>query len=45
MLLDPCRKKTTNRAGLQWVATLLKIEIRCHPILFASTLAPAGFDL
>jgi hypothetical protein len=45
MLSDPCRGKTTNRASLQWVATLLKKEIRWHSILLVSTLAPAGFDL
>jgi hypothetical protein len=47
---NPCfqihvTKKTTNRAGFQWVVTLLKREIRWYPILFDSTLAPAGFDL
>jgi hypothetical protein len=31
--------------GFQWVATLLKRKIRWHPILFASALAPAGYDL
>jgi hypothetical protein len=45
MLSDPCRGKTISRAGFQWVATLLKREIRWHPILFVSALAPAGFDL
>jgi hypothetical protein len=45
MLSDPCRGKTTNRASLQCVATLLKREIRWYPIHFVSTLAPAGFDL
>jgi hypothetical protein len=45
MLSDPCRIKTTNTAGFQWVATLLKRKIIWHPILFASTLAPAGYDL
>jgi hypothetical protein len=32
-------------AGFQWVATLLKREIRWHPILFVNVLAPAGYDL
>jgi hypothetical protein len=45
MLSDPYRGKTTNRAGLQWVVTLLKREIRWYSILFVSTLTPAGFDL
>jgi hypothetical protein len=45
MLSDPCRGKTANRAGFQWVAILLKREIRWHPILFASALTPAGYDL
>jgi hypothetical protein len=44
MLSDPCRRKTTNRAGFQWVATLLKRKNGWHPILFASALAPAGYD-
>jgi hypothetical protein len=45
MLSDLGRGKTTNRAGFQWVVTLLKREIRWYLILFVSTLAPAGFDL
>jgi hypothetical protein len=44
MLSDPCRRKITNKVGLQWVATLLKRKIRWHPILFASALAPADYD-
>jgi hypothetical protein len=32
-------------AGYQWVVTLLKRKIRLHPILFASALAAAGYDL
>jgi hypothetical protein len=45
MLSDPCRGETTRRVGFQWVVTLLKREIRWHPILFVSALAPAGVDL
>jgi hypothetical protein len=45
MLLDPCHRKTANSVGFQWVAILLKREIRWYPILFVSTLAPADFDL
>jgi hypothetical protein len=45
MLSDPCRGKTANMTGFQWVATLLKRKIRWQPILFASALTPAGYDL